>query len=224
MGGTGKMPDAMELEAARAKVGMRLVELNAEEFTVRFGQEGVMLDLGAIGKGYALERAAELLREAGVTSAFLHGGTSTAYGLGHPLEGESWKVAVEFPPRKSPDDRPKYTAAVPLRDEALSVSAVWGRSFRTEGKNFGHVLDPRTGQPVAGALLAAVAMPSATETDALSTALLVAGQRGQDGITSLRPAMRTLVISEAGDSGGFCVTSRGIQVAKTEGGECIKEH
>ena len=73
-------------------------------------------------------------------------------------------MAVEFPPREGPDDRPKYIASVPLRDEALSVSAVWGRSFQAEGKNFGHVLDPRTGQPVAGALLAAVALPSATET------------------------------------------------------------
>src|SRR6267154_1050237 len=218
MGGAGKMPEATELETARAKVGMHLVELNGEEFTVRFGREGVMLDLGAIGKGYALERAAEFLREAGVASAFLHGGTSTAYGLGHPPEGESWKVAVEFPPRKGPDDRPKYTAAVTLRNEALSVSAVWGRSFQAEGKSFGHVLDPRSGQPVAGALLAAVVLPSATETDALSTALLVAGQGGQDMITNLRPAMRTLVISETGADEGFQVASRGIQVAETEGG------
>ncbi len=215
------MPDRAELEAARAKVGMHLVQLNTEEFTVRFGQEGVMLDLGAIGKGHALERAAEFLREAGVASAFLHGGTSTAYGLGHPQEGEGWKVAVEFPPRKGPDDRPKYTAAVPLRDEALSVSAVWGRSFQAEGKNFGHVLDPRTGQPVAGALLAAVALPSATETDALSTALLVAGQGGHDKIRNLRPAMRTLVISETGVGGGFCVTSHGVQAAENEGGDDV---
>jgi len=224
MGGSGKMPDRAELEAARAKVGMHLVEVNADEFTVRFGREGVMLDLGAIGKGHALERAAEFLREAGITSAFLHGGTSTAYGLGHPPEGEWWKVAVEFPPRKGPDDRPKYTAAVLLRDKALSVSAVWGRSFQTEGKNFGHVLDPRTGQPVAGALLAAVVLPSATETDALSTALLVAGQGGHDAIASLRPAMRTLVISETEAGEGFRVTSHGIQVAESEGRDGVKEH
>ena len=90
------MPDRAELEAARAKVAMPLVELNGEEFTVRFGQEGVMLDLGAIGKGYALERAAEFLREAGVASAFLHGGTSTAYGLGHPPKARAGRWLWNF--------------------------------------------------------------------------------------------------------------------------------
>ena len=166
--GSGQVPDSGSLAKARAKVGMNLVELNADDFTVRFAREGVMLDFGAIGKGYALERAVDLLREAGVASALLNGGTSTIYGLGRPPEAEAWKVAVEYPMERKPGVPPAFFAAVPLRDEALSVSAVWGRSFQTEGKSFGHVLDPRIGQPVAGAVLAAVALPSCMETDALS--------------------------------------------------------
>jgi thiamine biosynthesis lipoprotein len=213
MGGTGRLPDPAEVEAARAKVGMRRMQLNADDFTVRFAREGVMLDLGAIGKGYALERAADLLREAGMASAFLHGGTSTAYAIGRPPDAETWKVAVEFPPGKNPD-APGCTASVPLCDEGLSVSAVWGRSFEAEGKKFGHVLDPRTGQPVAGALLAAVVLPSATETDALSTALLVAGEAGHGRMAALRPGMRSLVISGDGPGEGFRVDSRGIDEVK----------
>src|SRR5262245_6003247 len=98
MGGTGRMPQDEEIAQARTRVGMNLVHLDAKEFTVRFAREGVMLDLGAIGKGYAVERAVEVLREAGVKSALLHGGTSTVYGLGRPPEAESWKIAIESPP------------------------------------------------------------------------------------------------------------------------------
>jgi FAD:protein FMN transferase len=202
MNGTGQMPDPAQVEEARAKVGMSLIELNARDFTVRFTRPGVMVDLGAIGKGAALECAADLLREAGVTSALLHGGTSTIYAIGHPPDAEHWKVALEYPKTADTDAPRPILATVPLRDNSLSVSAVWGRSFAAGGKVFGHVIDPRTGQPVMGALLAAVVLPSATETDALSTALLVAGETGHDQIARLRPQMRTIVLTENSDSPG----------------------
>ncbi len=211
MGGTGQFPEPAEVEAARLLVGMSQVELDAENFTVRFAREGVMLDLGAIGKGYAVERVVGWLREAGVTSALLHGGTSTIYGLGHPPDAECWKIALDNPQVTGAEGRAAQIATVTLRDEALSVSAVWGRSFQKDGKTFGHVLDPRTGQPVEGALLAAVALPSATETDAFSTALLVLGEAGNEKIAALRPDMRTLVMSADGASDGkYHTTGRGI--------------
>src|SRR6267378_1643361 len=79
MRGAGQLPAPEAVGEARQKVGMHNVILNEKDFTVRFAREGVMLDLGSIGKGYALERAAELLVETGVTSAILHGGTSTVH-------------------------------------------------------------------------------------------------------------------------------------------------
>jgi thiamine biosynthesis lipoprotein len=223
MGGTGKIPRPEELEAARACVGMQFVELERADFSVRFAREGMMLDLGAIGKGYAIERAAGLLREAGVTSALLHGGTSTVYALGKQPDGQAWHVAVENPraaaglhaapaPPETAPSAPSVT--VPLTDEAMSVSAVWGKSFAAEGKVFGHVLDPRSGLPVSGAVLAAVVLPSATETDALSTALLTLGGEGQEHIAGLRPGMRTLVVAER--NGGFEARGIGIQLKRAQ--------
>jgi thiamine biosynthesis lipoprotein len=103
---------------------------------------------------------------------------------------------------------PNHRCAVPLRDEAISVSAVWGKSFEAGGETFGHVLDPRHGRPVKGAVLAAVVLPSATETDALSTALLVLGTEGHGQIFKLRPGLRSLVIAEAQE--GFSLESNGI--------------
>ena len=180
--GKGKVPARAELAKARACVGMKRVELDSKLFTIRFARPGVMLDLGAIGKGYAIDQAAEIIREAGVMRALIHGGTSTVCAI-----GDDWKIAIE-------DDRQKPLAIVDLKDAALSVSAVWGKSVEVGGKTYGHVIDPRTGKPVSRALLAAVILPSAAETDALSTALLTVGSQGHKQIVRLRPGIRTLVL------------------------------
>lgn len=203
MGGKGVVAKKAAVAAAMEIVGMQYVQLNREERTVRFLRPGVMLDLGAIGKGYAIERAAELLQEAGITSALLHGGTSTVYALGCPPGAESWQVAIENPDAEHKPGAEDSTglaplALVPLKDEAVSVSAVWGRSFESGGKTYGHVIDPRTGQPANSAICAAVVCDSATESDALSTALLTLGLDGHERIAQLRRNMRTLVAAKEG--------------------------
>ncbi|HXJ59846.1 MAG TPA: FAD:protein FMN transferase [Verrucomicrobiae bacterium] len=218
MGGAGHLPEAEALAQARAQVGHDLLDLDEQASTVRFARDGVMIDLGAIGKGYAIASAADVLREAGVNSAILHGGTSTVYALGSPPGGEFWKVAIARPEADSSQESRLLRAApeakdagagvrdgavlevMSLRDEALSVSAVWGRAFVSGGKSYGHVIDPRSGQPVQGTLLAAVALPSATETDAFSTALLTFGSAGLARLAALRPEARALVLSE--EAGG----------------------
>ena len=195
MGGTGKIPPRAELEEARSKVGMHLLELNETELTIRFKKAGAMLDFGAIGKGYAIERAARVLEDAGISSALIHGGTSTVYGLGSGPDGQSWKVAVEHP--ETPDSAPELLAVVPLRNEALSVSAVWGKFFVAEdGRTYGHVMDPRAGEPASQGLLAAVTLEQATDTDALSTALLACGASEYEWFSGLRPNMRTLLLAK----------------------------
>lgn len=194
MGGNGRMPTPEEMETARALVGLDKVLFDISERTVRFSRPGVMLDLGAIGKGYAVERGLEILREAGVTSALFHGGTSTVGAIGHPPDAEGWRVAVDLPTADGRTRRHEFH----LRDVALSVSAVTGRMFAVEDQKFGHVLDSRTGQPVTHATLAAVVAPKATETDALSTALLTLGADGQKRIAGLRTGLQTLVVDAAG--------------------------
>jgi FAD:protein FMN transferase len=194
MGGTGQRPTPEAIEQARQTVGMQHVELDPENFAVRFLRPGVMLDFGAIGKGHAIDKSAELLREEGITSAILHGGTSTVFAIGKPPDQRAWKVAIEAPP-ETEGAQSKPLAVVELHDEALSVSAVWGKSFSSAGKNFGHIIDPRTGYPAESAHLAAVVLPSASETDALSTALLTIGPSGQEALALLRPNLRSLVMT-----------------------------
>ena len=100
MGGPGRLPEPESLARARALAGMGHVELDGAAVSVRFDREGVMIDLGAIGKGYAIDCAMRLLREAGVASALLHGGTSTTYAIGTPPRAEAWQVAIRVGPGK----------------------------------------------------------------------------------------------------------------------------
>lgn len=179
---------------AAALVGFgRLVRLDREGGAVSFTAAGVRLDAGAIAKGYALERAAEVLREAGVERALLHGGTSSVRAMGAPAGEGGWTVAVQDP--RDPAGR---LAVVRLRDRALGVSAIHGRTFVVGEQKVGHVLDPRTGEPVAHTLLAAVVTDSATDADALSTALLVLGGEGIAVLRARFPDAGFLVLSAEG--------------------------
>lgn len=213
VGGTGKHPTPEALAQARQAVGASGLELDVAHRTVRFAKPGMKVDLGAIGKGYALDRAVEVLRDAGVTRAFLHGGTSTACALGRTSDELPWKTAVELPAGTTEEQREaKPLAIVPLENDSLSVSAVWGKAFTDAGKTFGHVIDPRLGEPVQRALLAAVVLPSATESDALSTALLVLGPAGLELLTRLRPAARALVVWRDAATGQVRAAAKGLSL------------
>ena len=201
--GSGKFPDEDALQRARDVTGMHLVHLDESDRTIRFEKKGVLLDLGAIGKGYAVDEAILVLREAGVERAFLHGGTSTSYGLGTPIDGDRWQIAIPYPGEESSSDEESVLAVAPLENTSLSVSAVWGKAFEVEGITYGHVLDARAGLPVDGAVLTAVVADSATEADALSTALLVQGRECSDLLGLLRDRICALVLFPSDDAVGF---------------------
>jgi thiamine biosynthesis lipoprotein len=183
------------LETARALAGPGRVLFDDATTSVRFDRPGVTLDLGAIGKGYAVDAAVALLRQSGVASALLHGGTSSVAAIGAPPGADGWKVAVAHPTQ--PD---AVVATVLLCDgETLSVSAPHGKAFSgPDGAMLGHVLDPRAGHPAEGSLLAAVACSSATEGDALSTALLVLGHNGLNHVARRRPEASAFVLATDG--------------------------
>ncbi len=218
MGGTGQLPDPQALAAARACVGMQWVGLDPLDCTVRFARPGLLLDLGAIGKGYAIDQAALVLQEAGVTSALLHGGTSSSFAIGAPPDSPGWRAAIPRPaahaanalgPSGAATGQDAILATAPLREESLSVSAVWGRSFHADGHTYGHVIDPRTAEPVQRAVLAAIVLPSATEADALSTALLTLGEEGLDLLARTRPGLRALLVVPETGAGRFRTLARG---------------
>lgn len=167
VGGGGAPPPPEALARARGLVGIAQVELDATACTVRLARAGMELDLGAVGKGYAIDCAIAVLEEHGVPSALLHGGTSSVHVIGRDSAAGPWRVAWHVP--GAADRLRTLTAAQP----ALSVSAPHGKAFVQGGRLMGHVLDPRTGEPAGAAVSACVVGPSSTVCDALSTALLV---------------------------------------------------
>lgn len=209
MGGSGNIPRQTDLEQARQSVGMTHLLLDPDKLTVRFARPGMMLDLGAIGKGYAIERAAEILREAGVADAFIHGGTSTVYALGKAPGGNPWKVAIDG--AEAGWEQEVALTTIELSDEAMSVSAPRGKHFESQGRVYGHILDPRSGMPAENAVLSAVVVPSATDSDALSTALVILGPAALGKLSGLRPGTRTLVAYEL--AGHRKAEAVGIQIA-----------
>lgn len=210
--------DSAELAAAREACGMQHLELDAASQTIRFLRPGMRLEFGAVGKGYALELAAESLRDAGIDSALLHGGTSTVYALGRPPDENAWKVAIEYPPDASQEGPPPTLAVVDLRDTAMSVSAVWGRIYRIGADRYGHVIDPRTGRPTQRALLSVFISEDATETDALSTALLTDGPDAVAHFQNVRPAARTLVLAAGASPGDYQITGHHLNWLPLPGG------
>lgn len=165
-----RIPTADEIEAARALTGLRHVRLEDKSRTVEFDASGVEFNLGAIGKGYAVDRAGEHLVERGVSNWLVHGGRSSVRAQGTHAGLDGWPVGLRNPLLP---DKPFGTFL--LKDAALSTSGTAVQWFRHEGKRYGHILDPRTGWPVETMLSVSVIAPDAALADALSTAFFVLG-------------------------------------------------
>jgi thiamine biosynthesis lipoprotein len=173
--GWGRLPAQAELEQALHRIGYQHVRLDAATRTLAFDQAGIELDLGAIGKGYAVDRAVETLRAAGVTCALISSGTSSIYALGSPPGENGWEISV-----CDPIDRRKQACSLRLQDLSISISGDYEQSFVLGGKLYTHILNPRTGRPVENMLMTVVVAASNTASDALSTAFFVAGiERGR---------------------------------------------
>jgi FAD:protein FMN transferase len=190
----GRVPPERELVRAMRASGFRHVVLDAERCAVKFRAPGLELNLGAVGKGYALDRAAELLRTKWrVRSALLHAGGSSACAIGAPPgDSRGWPIRLLHPLDDTAD-----VGTVFARDAGLGTSAATFQYFEYKGTKYGHVLDPRTGRPAFGTLSATALAPTAAEADALSTAAFVLGAPGAEPLARLRPQVGLVVLSES---------------------------
>jgi thiamine biosynthesis lipoprotein len=165
----GRMPALADIDAARARVGMEHVALDPSRHTIQFHRPGIELNLGAIGKGYALDRMARLLWSSGCRQAVLSAGGSSVVALGGGMPG--WMIDLRS--RRVTRGR---IARLRLRDGALATSGAGEQFVDVNGVRYGHVIDPRTGWPAAGVVSVSVVARDAAVADALSTACLIAGE------------------------------------------------
>ncbi len=178
---SAKAPTPEELAEVMTRVGMKHIVLDPRQQTARYLRPGLEINLGSIGKGYALDRAAALLRiQWQEVNAIVHGGHSSVYALGSPPPSPSptwgragwggWRVGI-----RHPWDPERRLAIVHLQNRALATSAATFQHLEYQGRKLGHILDPRTGWPAEGMASVSVVAPTAAEADALATAFFILG-------------------------------------------------
>jgi thiamine biosynthesis lipoprotein len=190
------VPDKDELARARALVDYRSVVLDRAGMTVFLLKEGMGLDLGAIAKGYATDRAAAVLRSRGVMSALIDAG-GNVYALGRKptglRRGEQWTIGVQHPRR--PDE---YLATIGLEDETAVTSGDYQRYFEVNGVRYHHLLDPATGYPARGFVSVTIVSESSTEADAMSTSVFVLGPERGIEFLAKTPHLGAVLVNESG--------------------------
>ena len=205
----GRTPSPAELREVLRRVDGSHVQLNEHGKTICFNKPGMEINLGGIGKGYALDRCAELLLHEDMTDFLLHGGKSSVLARGccwsAGASSGGWTIGVRHPLR--PEQR---LLEVRLHDQALGTSGSATQSFHHQGRRYGHILDPRNGQPVEGILSATAVASSAAEADALSTAFYVMGAERAVEYCRARPGLGAMIVSPGRRSGTVDVHATGL--------------
>jgi len=159
-------PSQAQQEEVRGCVGYEKIELTPPDM-IRFRSSCLRLDLGAIGKGYAVDRAAEVLRSLGIRNALINAGGSTIFAMGSPPNQKGWLVHLRDPSNK-------IDPQVMLKDESVSTSEQTAQSL-LGNDSAGHIIDPDRGLPLKTVFAVSAVSKTATASDALSTTLLLLG-------------------------------------------------
>jgi thiamine biosynthesis lipoprotein len=168
--GTGKLPAKADVTKAQAKVGYQNLVLDSANRTVRFKKAGVEIDPGGIGKGYAVDKMIEKLKEHGIMSAMISAGGSSIYGLGSPPNEPGWIVRIRNPRRWS-----QTVQEIRLKNESMSTSGDYEKFFEVEGKRYSHIMDPRSGYPAVGTASVSVVAPSTLMSEAWTKPFFILG-------------------------------------------------
>jgi len=179
-------PTPDQIAFARSRTGMALFNLNESTCEVGVSEVVPWIDLGAIGKGYAVDKAIELLREWGVGGALVHGGVSSVYAFGDSAEGSGWPVTLSYPGGEA-----EVLEKVALRDRSLGGSGI---------RKGMHIIDPRTALPVQSRRAAWVCADSATRSDALSTACMIMTHEEIERLCATHPEVWAVIV-EVGEDG-----------------------
>jgi thiamine biosynthesis lipoprotein len=171
--GSGHLPHRAEVQAALGRVGYKHVQLDSAARTVRFDRSGVELDPGGIGKGYAVDRMVDVLKQNGFHTALVAGSGSSIYGMGAPpSEPKGWRIEI-----KNPWDTRKTAAEVFLKDMSMSTSGSYEKFFKAEGRTYAHIMDPRTGYPAQGSVSVSVVSPRTIDSEAWAKPYFINGRQ-----------------------------------------------
>jgi len=187
----GIKPSDSQLQQALPAINYRHVKIDPQAATIEFMRQGVRIDLGGIAKGYAVDRSMEILRSAGVENAIVSaGGDSRVIGK---RWDRPWNVGI-----RNPRNKHDIVSMIPLENSAISTSGDYERYFEEGGVRYHHILNPGTGTSPHEVYSSSIIGAVATDTDALSTSVLVLGvNEGLQLINSL-PDTEAIIIDSQG--------------------------
>ncbi len=187
------MPTSDEVKASVAKVGYQNIVLNKQDKTVYLKQAGMKIGFGAIGKGFAADKAKHLLIKNGVKAGIINAsGDMNTWGV--QPNGDDWVVAITNPLKND-----EACAWMPIKNGAVATSGNYEKYVVIDGKRYSHIINPKTGYPSAGLVSVTVFSPKAELCDALATAIFVMGKEvGLDRINQM-PNIECVLIDDNGN-------------------------
>ncbi len=192
-GSMTEMPSEEKIKTSVSKVGFQNIILDKAKSTVFLKSEGMKIGFGAIGKGYAADKAKDLLISKGVPSGIINA-SGDMNTWGKQPNGKEWKVAIT-----NPLDKNKMFALLPIINGAVVTSGNYEKYVNFNGKRYTHIIDPRTGYPSSGIISVTVFAPKAELADALATSVFVMGKEaGLDRINQL-PKIECIIIDDKGN-------------------------
>jgi len=200
--GSGHLPHRAEVRMALAHIGYQNLELDKATHSVRFLRSGMNIDPGGIGKGYAVDRMIDILKEYGLKSALISAARSSIYALGTPPGEPGWRAQI-----RDPKDGSKVAAEVLLHDESMSTSGNYEKFFIAEGKLYSHIMDPRTGFPSQGMIQVSVITPRTIDSEAWTKPVYIQGR--QWAANHLPKGFRAYVCEDAQPDRGPFTAARG---------------
>lgn len=183
----GVRPDAAAIRKNLPAIDYRHVLLDPVASTIRFSQEGTRINLGGIGKGYACDRVADLIRKAGVRSGRINAGGDTR--LIGDRQGQPWMVGI-----RDPDADDRWVTRLALDNEAISTAGDYERFFDKDGVRYHHIINPKTGDSARGIRSVTVIGPDATMTDGLDDAVFIMGAERGLALIDATPGYAAILI------------------------------
>lgn len=203
-GSMTEMPSEEIIKASVVKVGYKNIIVDKENSTVFLKLDGMKIGFGAIGKGYAADKAKKLLIEKGVIAGIINA-SGDMNTWGKQPNGESWTIAITNPFNKN-----KVFALLPINESAVVTSGNYEKFVTFNGVRYTHIINPKTGYPATGIISATVFAPKAELADALATSVFVMGKEvGLNRINQL-PKVECIIIDDQGN----IFTSENIKLEK----------
>lgn len=187
-------PAKIEIEHTLPLVGYKDILIDRTDATVFLKRKGMMIDLGGIAKGYAVDLAVESLKKQGILSGLVSiAGDIRTFGV--KPDNNPWTIGIKNP--RQTGEKDEIVAKIRLSDKAISTSGDYERYFIAEDKRYHHLLDPKTGMPASGCRSVSIVTDKAVDTDAFSTAVFILGpEKGMKLVEQM--GMDAMIIDSSG--------------------------